>query len=375
MVYPELGVKMADSQDDVIEELCRTYADTPEIGFVLGAGVTKESGVPSWRGLALQLFERAREGKCLRGASSMAVGFLADELHRWQSGQQPNAELEAEKVLQFVCDHIDSKEKIPKLVKDVLFGNIVTRSHKMVAARTYRENETLDAIITFCAAVKESPIASASGGRWETNRKVGGILTTNYDNLVEGSFNSKYGKHLLHPVAREGARETFQDRRIIPVYHMHGYVSYVDDPSSPGGVKSSGLVLTEKDYYQTFYNLLGFSNAVAGSFFRRFPSIFVGCSMTDRNVRRILYHLQRERIASSEAKRHFAILPRCTQEKDDFDDAVLDSFGVRAIRVGGEEKMGVQVKAILKRVYLSVEGVGEQHWLEAKRGSWKRKSI
>jgi len=363
---------MANSQDDIIEKLCRTYTDTPEIGFVLGAGVTKESGVPNWKGLALEFFEKAQEEKYLGRASGMAAGFLNDELHRWRSGQEPKAELDPEKILQFVCDHIDPKEKIPKLIKEVLFGNIDKRSHEMVAARTYRENKTLDAIITFCAAVEESPIASGSGGRWETNRKVGGILTTNYDNLVEGSFNSKYGKHLLHPVAREGAREIFLDRRIIPVYHMHGYVSYVDDTDSPDGVNASELVLTEKDYYQTFYNLLGFGYVVAGSFFRRFHSIFVGCSMTDRNVRRILYHLQRERIASSEAKRHFAILPRCTQEKDDFDDAVLDSFGVTSIRVNGGEKMGAEVEAILKRVYLSVEGVGEQHWLEAKRGAWKR---
>ncbi|NIR52165.1 hypothetical protein GWO43_26560 [candidate division KSB1 bacterium] len=364
---------MANSQDDVVEDLCRTYADTPEFGLVLGSGVTKESGVPDWRGLALKFFEKAREGKYLRGTSRMAVGFLDDELYRWRSGHEPNAELDPEKILQLVCDHIDRKEKIQKLIKEVLFGKIEKRSHNMVAARTYRENKTLDAIVTFCAAVEESPIASASGGRWETNRKVGGILTTNYDNLVEGSFNSKYGKHLLHPVAREGAREIFQDRRIIPVYHMHGYVSYVDDSGSQDGVKASGLVLTEKDYYQTFYNLLGFSNVVAGSFFRRFHSIFVGCSMTDRNVRRILYHLQRERIASSEAKRHFAILSRSSQEKDDFDDAVLDSFGVTAIRVNGGEKIGTEVETILKRVYLSVAGVDEQHWLEAKRGSWKRK--
>jgi hypothetical protein len=364
---------MVKSQDNVIEELCRTYNNTSEIGFVLGAGVTKESGVPNWRGLALELFEKALEEKYLSRASRVAVNFLNDELYRWRSGQEINIELDPEKILQFICDQIDSKEKIQKLIKDVLFGNIKKRSYNMVAASTYRTNKTLDALITFCAAVEESPIASASGGRWRTNRKVGGILTTNYDNLVEGSFNSKYGKHLLHPVAREGAREIFQDRRIIPVYHMHGYVSYINDPGSPDGVKASELVLTEKDYYQTFYNLLGFSNTVAGSFLRRFNSIFVGCSMTDRNIRRILYHLRRERIASSEAMRHFAILPCCTQEKDDFNDAVLDSFGVTSIRVNGGEKIGAEVEAILKRVYLSIEGVSEQHWRKAKRGSWKRK--
>jgi hypothetical protein len=250
---------MANSQDDGIEELCRIYNDNPEIGFVLGAGVTKDSGVPNWRGLALKFFEKARKEKYLRRASRTAVGFLNDELHQWQSGQEPNAELGPERILQFVCDHIKPKEKM-KVIKEVLFRNIDKESLNMVAARTYLENKTLDAIITFCAAVEESPIAPALGGRWETNRKVGGILTTNYDNLVEGSFNSKYGKRLLHPVAREGAREIFQDRRIIPVYHMHGYVSYVDNPDSIDGVKSSELVLTEKDYYQTFYNLLGFGN-------------------------------------------------------------------------------------------------------------------
>ncbi|NWG33349.1 MAG: SIR2 family protein [Chloroflexi bacterium] len=367
---------MANDQDTVINELCRIYADVPEIGLMLGAGVTKESGVPNWRGLALEFFERARNRRFLRGAPRTTVKLLEDELSRWRSGQTPNIELDPEKILQFVCDHIKPKGKVQELIKQVLYeGKIETKSHGMVAARTFRENKTLDAVITFCAAVGDSPIASAPGGRWQTNRKVGAILTTNYDNLVEGSFNSKYGKHLLHPVAREGAREVFRDRRIIPVYHMHGYVSHVDDPKSPDLVKASDLVLTEKDYYQTFYNLLGFGNMAAASFFRQFHSIFVGCSMTDRNVRRILYHLRRERLASSQPRRHFAILPRSIPERDDFDDAVLASFGVVSIRIdGGErgERIGSEVDAILKRVYLSAEGVHEEHWLEARRGSWKR---
>ena len=89
--------------------------------------------------------------------------------------------------------------------------------------------------------------------------------------------------------------------------------------------------------------------AVGGSFFRQFPSIFVGCSMADRNVRRILYHLWRERISSSKTKKHYAILPRFTEVKDDFDDAVLNFFSIILIRIDGVKKIGEEVEAIFAR--------------------------
>jgi hypothetical protein len=109
------------------------------------------------------------------------------------------------------------------------------------------------------------------------------------------------------------------------------------------------------------------------SFLRQFPCLFVGCSMVDRNVRRILYHLQRERIRSSEVWEHFSILPPLPAGEQEFDDAILSSFGVTAIRVADRDDLGAQVEAILRRVYLSLDGVEEEHWLEGKRGGWSRR--
>jgi hypothetical protein len=94
--------------------------------------------------------------------------------------------------------------------------------------------------------------------------------------------------------------------------------------------------------------------------------------MADRNVRRILYHLQRERIRSSEVREHFAILPPLAAGEQEFDDAILRSFGVTAIRVDDPHRLGAEVEAILKRVYLSLDGVEEEHWIEGKRGRWSR---
>ncbi len=366
---------MASDHEQRVQEMCEVYAGERQIGLVLGAGVAKASGVPNWIGLGLSLFDKARKERCLRGMSS-ARAFLEEQLQRWKSGGNTSPKVDPETVLMLVCDCIEPRSKIRKLVKDALFENIEKRSHNMVAARTYRKNKTLDAVITFCAGTAGSPVASGRGGRWQTNRKVGAILTTNYDNLIEGAFNSKYGKRLLHPVAREGAREQFKDRRIIPVYHMHGYLSYVDAREKKDGVKGSDLVLSEKDYYETFNNPLAFLNMMAGSYFRRFTSIFIGCSMTDKNIRRILYLLQRERIVSSEFGAHYAILPRGDWAWDDFEDEVLNSFGVRSVRVPGKAKdMGVEVAAILKRMYLQEKGVKERHWVEAENGKWKGRSV
>ena len=162
---------------------------------------------------------------------------------------------------------------------------------------------------------------------------------------------------------------------MIPVYHMHGYVSYIYDRKYPGGVKATELVIAEEDYYQTFYNLLGFSNVVAMSFLRRYPCIFIGCSMTDRNLRRILYHLKKERISSSDIKNHFAVMPPCFTGEDNFNDDLLNSFGVTVIRINGDKEFGKEVEDILKRVYLSLDGLTEDHWSKVKNWTWRKKKL
>jgi hypothetical protein len=356
---------MSTNQDDAIEKLCNTYRENRQIGLILGAGVSKESKVPLYKGLAAGLVKRAYKELLRRNAPREALDFIL-ELSR--SGEEEKIDPEA--VFQFVHEYIP-EQRLLELIWKVIYKKVPPPHKgrfKMVAASTYTKNKTLDAIISFCSASPGSPFASGATGRWETNQKVGGILTTNYDNLVEGSFNSKYRKLLLKPVPLEGARETIEGKRVIPVYHMHGYFNYQKSPDKRD-LEKLGMVIAEEDYYQTFYNLLGFSNVVAMSFMRRFPCIFIGCSMVDRNIRRILYHLRRERIHSSDINDHFAILPLQSPGEDEFDDAVLKSFGVTAIRVKKGKHMGADIEAILKQVYLSMEGLNdEKYWDEAKKG-------
>ena len=49
-------------QDEAVERLCDVYREDQQIGLVLGAGVSKDSGVPSWKDLPFVMLEFAKKG-------------------------------------------------------------------------------------------------------------------------------------------------------------------------------------------------------------------------------------------------------------------------------------------------------------------------
>ena len=352
-----------------IAELCRTYQSGPQIGLVLGAGVSCSSGVPLYLKMVLDLCQLASEQNRLPDAPPGAVAFLKEQAELVRRGDEEKvAQLTPEEVALFVRTYLADQDEqvLLKLVKEVLYAQVDTRSHKMVARATFQKNDTLDSVICFCAALPGSALAPQSTRRIETNPKVGGILTTNYDYLVEGSFGSKFGRPMLKPVGRADSRESLPDRRVIPVYHIHGHVSYVPPKGDPEGVKGSTLVIAEDDYFRTFYDPLGFGNYIAMGFLRRFLCFFIGSAMTDKNLRRFLYHLQRETGHSSDRPHHFAILPARGTPQDDFEDAVLSSYGVSTIWIQDFEELS----GILKEVYTSIEEAPEEDWEALREFKW-----
>lgn len=60
--------------------------------------------------------------------------------------------------------------------------------------------------------------------------------------------------------------------------------------------------------------------------------------------------------------------------EQEFEDAILRSFGVTTIRLKKPEDLGDQVAAILKHLYLSLDEVEEEHWSQAREG-WCKKGM
>jgi hypothetical protein len=347
------------------QALASIYRKAPQFGLVLGAGVTARSGVPTYDDLALRLLERASE----RGQISAPEEWVRSFVQRQREllAQEDRRTTAPEEVVLFVRTHLQGGAALLRgLIKEVLYERASTA--KIVQRKAFKENTTLDAILTFCAARPHTVLAPAYGPlptgkprkeyEIETNIKVGGILTTNYDNLVEGAFHTKYRRNLLKPVGRPRSRESDANRRLIPVYHIHGYVGYRKATDTGAKLETPGIVIAEDDYFQIFYDPLGFGNYIAMSFLRRFPCLFIGSAMTDKNVRRFLFHLAQGVNGPPTHQGRFALLKVSGTPEDEFTDAILLSYGVQTIWMQDFGEIG----DILRAMYTAVRGVEESDW-------------
>jgi hypothetical protein len=96
------------------------------------------------------------------------------------------------------------------------------------------------------------------------------IITTNYDNLMEKIFPN-YTVYV-------GQKQLLQNNidGIGDIYKIHGCIS---DPNS--------IVITKKDY-ESFYKNSHYLNAKLLTLFLEYPTIFMGYSLSDRDVKSIL---------------------------------------------------------------------------------------
>lgn len=345
---------------DPVSELCEAYRSSEQIDLVLGAGVSKSSGVPLYLEMVLMLAGRASAAGLMPAAPAGAVAFLEAQLERLRDPDTPAGAitLRPEEVALFVKQYLagDADLVLKEIVQAVLYEKVKPASRQLVSRATYKQNATLDSLIRFCAALPGAGGASRGRGI-EPNPKVHAILTTNYDCLLEACFSTKF-RYLLKPVGREGSRATRKGQRLIPVYHVHGYLSIFSEAGGRDDRPSPPLVIAENDYFRTFYNPYGFTDSVAAKFFRERTCLFIGSSMIDMNLRRFLFYAASEDRPPAGLPDHFAILHRGDALEDAFRESVLLSYGVKTIWI---DRYG-KIDGILGRVYGSAAGMDPDNW-------------
>ena len=99
------------------------------------------------------------------------------------------------------------------------------------------------------------------------------ICNYNYDDLLERHPGTQFR-------AVASAQEWYS-RDDIPVYHVHGLLPYIGPPRGD-------LVLSEDDYHKLANNPLHWANVVQLNLLQECTCLFIGISCTDPNLRRIL---------------------------------------------------------------------------------------
>lgn len=210
------------------------------VSLVLGAGVSASCGAPSWTELLLRLHASAAKHRTvdLSGISGVYAESVATD------GPLISARLAAVGVN-------DSTSAFRDSLRKEIYGSLA-------AVRG--------------ALVQElARLALVSEGRMG----VKAVLTYNYDTLLEDEFDS---------LGRQYRRLDRNDRggqHGIEVRHVHGFLGRTE-------IDGEWIVLTERAYHAEYGSPFSWSNIVQLNAFRESSCVFVGLSMTDPNLRRLL---------------------------------------------------------------------------------------
>lgn len=254
-------LKKQDKQEMAKKKAASAIMSEP-CSFILGAGVSVDAGLPSWDNLLKRLIVKAKKDHKLEmdqgdydslfkdcGSSSIILGRLIQTLFH------------------------EDEEKFKNAIHQALYQG-----------ETYQPGNLAKAICNLIKYKYDQKLMTS-------------IITYNYDDLIEQGLSQM--KLVNIPVFSAQRQASY-----VPVYHVHGFLP-------KGYSKYSTLVLSEKEYHDIYKEAYHWSNVEQLHAMQRSVCFFIGLSMTDPNLRRLLDIAYGERRAGTYHDiRHFAFLCR-----------------------------------------------------------------
>jgi len=263
----------ADPSDDEKQKIKQSYIEkikqayqNEDIVLFLGAGVSIDAGVPLWSGLIKKLLIHMINSKVNnRKLSEKETEMLNNLAYK----NQENSPLTQMRYIKSAF----TDEEYYELVHDVLYSRPLKTETKL-----------LDALAKISA-----PQRAYNGIR--------SIVTYNFDDLLERKFAEKEIE--FNTVYQEDDMAAMNK---LNIYHVHGYLPFKWN----GFDVDTNLIFSEEDYHKVYRDAFSWSNLTQLNAFRDSTCLFIGCSLTDPNLRRLLDVAARNK----ESSRHYAILPK-----------------------------------------------------------------
>jgi hypothetical protein len=342
------------------ERLVEQYTNDGLVLF-LGAGVSRDSGIPNWPELADELLRKSGVGHDNLDTIKKALPSYLTQFEL--AGQLLGTPRKlVKKIYHGLYDHVECRNLLTKIPRE--YEKQKRWPGWADVLKALQANKTLRAVGDL--------LIMNDGARATHNPQIHAVLTFNADNLLELYCAAKTrGKRLLTLVDRASVGEHPDE---IPVYHLHGALDArgenvfrrVSAPARPPKFQEISdellpdLIFRESEYYETIANPVSFVNHTPQSFLRRLNALFIGTSLDDLNMRRWLHDSFHERVlhrtkylrefyvkqypeaeyeAEIESRRHFWLRPETEKDKNGrpwrvpkkYVDCVMSNLGVQVI--------------------------------------------
>jgi NAD-dependent SIR2 family protein deacetylase len=267
----------------------------------LGAGVSSSAKVPGWNDLIERMWSKAVRGRSpLTSVSDKDIQFELSSL---------------------VGDSALIKARTLASIANLgLFDKIRTELYSAYS----EESSLISALADF---VKEK----------SNQNGLSHIITYNYDNLLEQALEMRSAEFSTVFEDFDEARENCME-----IYHVHGFLPPISATLESRHKKS--IVFSEDSYHQQMSQVYSWPNLTMFESFSNNCCVFVGCSMTDPNVRRLLELSQQRRPGA----RHWVIL-RAPEFKENSSD--LNVIRSRIVNIQMKTLLSLGVRVIWIKSY------------------------
>ena len=211
--------------------------------LVCGAGASIEAGIPVWGDLLGKLLETMMER--ISQSYSMNLGRKA--------------------AAEFQKRHHESALILGKYLKNNLGRDFASHTRDALYAANPITSPLIKSIVSLARPQRDG-------------RPLDSIITFNFDGLIEENLTANSIPN--RPISSEAVKHNPSE---LPIYHVHGYLP------RKGKIQSDAdLVFSEDAYHSQFIDPFSWSNLIQLNKLTHNTCLFVGISLTDPNMRRLL---------------------------------------------------------------------------------------
>ena len=247
-------LKKKEEKKHSIEELKR-LVKIGRLTLICGAGVSIKAGIPDWDKLLTELL-----------MSAMSRNHISNDI------TNPS---------EFTSTYKISPIIFAKFLKQILGTNYFSELRNCLYSQKPESCPNIDAIIKLVEYTKR-------------NQPIDSIITFNFDSLIEENLEKKGIKH--RAIFSEEIKYAPDE---LAIYHVHGYIPKEGEISY-----KNGIIFSEDAYHSQFIDPYSWSNIILLNKLSQNTCLFIGTSLSDPNLRRLLDVSHRK---NPRAKNHFVI--------------------------------------------------------------------
>lgn len=288
-----------------VEQL-QTQYENDNIVLFLGAGASSEAKIATWNTLISELF----------------VALIDKQL------SANNIQIEEEDKRKIIKEIINQNGNSPLLQTRFLRNGFESDFEELVREILYKN------------ASDSSDLLEEIGQLCIPNRgKLGvrAIVNYNFDDLIEKNLKRLRVKY--HSIYGEGM---VPDADELGIYHVHGFLP--QEKENYDNLAKSLLVFSEEGYHKLMLEPYNWANISQLNYMINNTCLFIGLSMTDPNMRRLLEVAAQKRTENDGECQHYAIMKRFEIKDLDKSDSIKSFEGVNeTLQESFFKELGVNV--------------------------------